>query len=161
MVQPQFIILPAVTLVVIAVTFFCIVKAKRAMKKPSRWSYVEPHWIDSGWGFGSIFSSLAAGVLILATIGTLIPFNPTYWTFNHVHGTVTSVSNRFVNGTGDLSAGDYVLRIDGRPDVYNVQDNRIQGVKIGDPVDLTCTVEWVYAGQDQNNCFIRSWAVNR
>lgn len=154
MLQLQFIIVPTVALCLAVVSAALLVRYFRT-RKPDFVGYTK-----AGLGMAAAFLTTFAGFAILGTLILLIPFSPTYWTYNHVGGTVLSVSNRFVDGTGDLSS-DYVLRIQGQPGVYNVQDNRIQGITIGDPVDLTCTVQWVYAGQDQNNCFIRSWVATR
>lgn len=150
--QLQFVILPIVTLALLGLGF------------PLYWRHRKDrdYGMWSGWQiFTGFWTGMLGLVFLLITFGVMIPFNPTYWTYNHVYGTVSSVSNRFINGTGDLSDVDYVVSLKGMPGVYNVQDNRIQGVKIGGTVDLTCTVQWVYQGQDQNNCFIRSWAVTR
>lgn len=156
MLQLQFIIVPLVALVLVAAAVFAFVMAHRAMSKPSPWVYHNRSWMDSGWSLAAIFGAVFAGVMVVVVLVMFIPFNAKYLTFNHVEGTIQSVSNRFVDGTGDLSS-DFALRLDGEPGVYSVQDSRIQGVKTGDHVDLTCTVEWVYAGEDKNNCFIRSW----
>jgi hypothetical protein len=155
MLQLQFIIVPTAFVVLAAFTWLAFILAARAHKRSS--GRFANDWIDSGWAFGAIMGSIFSGVLLIVTVVILIPFNAKYWTYDHVAGTVASVTNRFVSGTGDLSGGDYVLGIAGQPGVYNVQDDRIQGVNVGGRVDLTCTVQWVYAGQDQNNCFIRSW----
>jgi hypothetical protein len=153
--QLQFIIVPLVALVLAFVAVTLLLRYFKTREVEYRHGNLVSYTKD-GLGVAGVFVSVFAGIAILVTAVLLIPFNPKYWVYEHVDGTVASVSNRFVSGTGDLSS-DYVLRIDGQPGVFNVQDNRIQGVKIGDPVDLTCAVQWVYAGQDQNNCFIRSW----
>lgn len=157
MLQLQFVILPIVTVVLLAVAGLLLWLYFRLRRDTGRWTLIgEKDWTHGGLCLsGSILGSFG-GFALITTLIMMVPFNPTYWTYNHVEGSVASVTNRFVGGTGDLS-GDYVLRLDGESGVFNVQDNRIQGVKIGDHVDLTCTVQWVYAGQDQNNCFIRSW----
>jgi hypothetical protein len=151
MLQLQFIIVPAVTLLFILVTLALII-----IGRIREGSWFSDSWGIHGWGVGAVFTGVVATIMTLVSVVLFIPFNAKYLTFNEVVGKVDTATNRFVSGTGDLS-GDYILRISGQPGVYNVQDDRIQGVKVGDRVDLTCTVEWVYAGQDQNNCFIRSW----
>lgn len=152
MLQLQIIILTIVSVIAILITLALFFMGWRSMKKNGDSGLL----LNSGWSFAGVSVGIGTAMLVISTLVALIPFNATYWTYNHVDGKVSSVSNRFVDGTGDLS-GDFVLKIAGHEGVYNVQDNRIQGVKIGDHVDLTCTVQWVYAGQDQNNCFIRSW----
>lgn len=157
--QLQFIIVPLVALVLAVVAVALLVRYFKTREIQFQHGSTVFYTKD-GLGVSAVFVSVFAGIAILVTAILLVPFSPKYWVYEHVEGTVASVLNRFVSGTGDLS-NDYVLRIDGQPGVFNVQDNRIQGVKIGDPVDLTCTVQWVYAGQDQNNCFIRSWEGTR
>jgi hypothetical protein len=152
--QLQFIILPLVAIAFLA-WWPLFIKEHRKYKAKPRGLYGSEMW--EGWRiFVSCWLGVLGGILAIAVLICMIPFSPKYWTYNHVEGTVSTSSNRFVYGTGNLS-GDIVIGIAGQPGVYNIQDDRIQAAKIGDHVDLTCTVEWVYAGQDQNNCFIRSW----
>jgi len=146
------VILMSVTLPILLVGIALVI----AYYKLRRPDFAEYHTY-MGLGFGAWFTFGAGALLLLGTIGALIPFNPTYWVLTQHTGTISTLSNRFVDGSGDLSGGTYTLTLDGDPTPLVVTDSRILGLEVGQKVDMTCSVEWVYGGADINNCYMRSF----
>lgn len=101
----------------------------------------------------TVFAMLAAFALIIA----LVPFNPSYWFLTQEGGTVATISNRFVEGTGDVSGQTYTMTLEGDATPRVITDSRVLGLATGDHVDLTCSLEWVYGGADRSNCYMRSF----
>lgn len=157
-IQPQFIILPIATLLLIAAGLTFVMLFYRLRTDTGRWKLIHEHdWTHQGFAFAGWLLAGFGGILLIITAILFMPYNGKYLVYNHVQGSVESVSNHFQTGSGDITTSDFVLRLNDHEGVYNVQDDRIAGVKAGTHVDLTCTVQWVYQGQDQNNCFVRSW----
>lgn len=94
--------------------------------------------------------------LLVLTI-SLIPFSPKYWVLTEHTGELASISNRFVEGTGDVSGQTYTLTFVDDPTPRVITDSRILGLEAGDTVSLTCSLEWVYGGADRSNCYMRSF----
>jgi hypothetical protein len=131
--------------------------AEREGKRNPKWSMLtyDKEDLPSYWvrAFATGLAGFVVGIWLIA----LIPFNPAYWILTQHEGTVASISNRFVDGTGDISGGTYTLTLDGDPTPRIVTDSRILSLKVGDRVDLTCSLGWVYGGADTNNCYMRSF----
>jgi flagellar basal body-associated protein FliL len=108
---------------------------------------------DSAAGIITVIAAVIAGIGLLGTLITLVPFNSKYWTVTDQAGTVTSVKTLTVITDSDdaqLSA-NFVVTLDGKQEVI-MDDPRVQNVQVGDDVNLKCTWEWVYAGKDKQNC---------
>lgn len=132
--------------------------AKRAGKRNPNYSYVNNTKDDlpSFWIRG-VAVALAA-IMALVFIISLLPYSPRYWVLTQKTGTIETLSNRFVEGNGDLSGQTYTLTLKGDPTPHVVTDSRVLGLSTGDFVDLTCSLEWVYGGADTSNCYLRSFA---
>jgi hypothetical protein len=131
--------------------------AERKGKKHPEWTYKT--WdrsdLPSFWFKWSAVG--AASFMALVLVISLVPFNPTYWVLTQHQGIIASISNSFVDGTGDISGSTYTLTLEGDRTPRVVVDSRILGLEVGDRVDLTCSLEWVYGGADINNCYLHGF----
>ena len=132
--------------------------AEKKGKRNPRWHYLE--WekdeLPSWWFRGA--ASIIGGLFALGLVASLFPFAPQYWFLTSHTGTVATSSNRFVDGTGDLSGGTYTITLAGDPTPLVVTDSRILALQVGDEVSVTCSLQWVYGGADQNNCYMASFS---
>jgi hypothetical protein len=145
----QFIVLPIVFLVLVGIAgllVFC----------GSRWGD-RSYGMMSGFDFAGVIFGIFAGCVLLVTVISLIPFAPKYWVLTEHNGTIATLSNRFVDGTGDITNTTYTLTLDGENTPLVVNDSRVTGLKVGQNVSLTCSLEWVYGGADRANCYLRSF----
>lgn len=110
-------------------------------KEEARWSFVFP----------------VLTVIVLAVIWSLalIPYNVKYQQSYVTTGTVLSVSDQFVAGTGDASYGERLVTMDSTQHPVIVQNPRILSYKPGDTLSLTCQVSWNYRNADKWTCDIR------
>ena len=161
-IQLHIIILALVTVALIAITLIASVRFKRqwALRKGTRhprYSLLEcdPETLPSWWV--RLFGRILSTILLAAFVSSLFPFNPAYWVLTQHEGTIASISNRFVEGSGDISGRTYTLTLKGDQTPRVVTDPRILGLEVGDWVDLTCSLEWVYGGADRSNCYMRSF----
>jgi hypothetical protein len=114
------------------------------------------NWGLNGFGVTGVFFAVFGVIGLFAGSLIAIPYDAKYWTYYEISGPLTEVSNRFENATGDNpTSGSYPARI-GEQQVV-MEDSRIFNYSIGDDVNLRCSVQWVYQGQDQLNCVIRSY----
>ena len=101
---------------------------------------------------------IPAGVLVFAGLMwalSAIPYRATYLQSYAVTGTVESVSDQFVSGTGDASYGERVVTVAGLPQAFIVDNPRILAFHTGDSIALTCEVGWVYRNSDRWTCDLR------
>jgi len=107
---------------------------------------------------GGIFGVLAVLFIGIGWFVTAIPFNGLYQHYYEVSGRVTSVTNQFQNGTGQLTSGDYVITLAGDSRQYIATDDRLIHSE-GKNVSLACTVAWVDYGNsaDEWDCNFRSF----
>jgi hypothetical protein len=106
--------------------------------------------------FGTIFSWGIALILIITNLCVLFPYQAKYLTYTEHQGIVNTVTNRFNDGTGNLS-GNLILTLKNSTVPLVVTDDRLQSVKVGQYVDLTCSIAFTYGGADETDCFIRSF----
>lgn len=162
MIQLHILILGALSLgfVAFAIPARLIYRRAWSLKKGKRnpnWVYLDyskddlPSWWISG------AATIVGGALALGFVASLIPFAPKYWVLTETRGAIESISNRFVDGSGDISNSTYTLTLEGDPVPRVVTDSRILGLQVGDVVSLTCSLEWVYGGADRSNCYLRSF----
>lgn len=114
------------------------------------------HWyntVDSGWFIVSVLTWVIGGITLICAVCALIPFNAKYWNLYETSGTVQSVSNRFVDASGDLTRG-YLIELDNGQQMV-LSDSRVLNLE-GKKASFTCSYEWVYQSQDRLNCTIRS-----
>lgn len=156
--QLHIIILPIVTLLLLAVGGALIFTYYKVRKDSGRWRSIHQEDWSHEWlaGLGWILSGFGA-LLLLATAIALIPFNSSYWVLTQHDGAIASMSNRFVEGSGDITSQVFTITLDGESAPLVVDDSRIVGLQVGDDVSLTCALEWVYGGADQQNCYLRSF----
>lgn len=110
----------------------------------------------NGIGITGILFLVAGGIGLLIGGIFAVPYDAKYWSYYEVSGPLNEVSNRFENATGDSSSGaSYPARIGDLQVV--MYDSRIFNYSVGDEVNLRCSVKWIYQGQDQLNCVIRSY----
>lgn len=104
---------------------------------------------------GIFFSGIVMGIItalilvVSAVVWFIIPsVNKVNYT---ITGEITSVTNSFKDGTGDVTGSGYAFRIDSTTDVLWTTDARIQAM-VGEKVDLVCTREWIARASDYWNC---------
>lgn len=120
----------------------------------SVWQYrkeIKVYWLDGAWSYLTIIFGALAGVITVIMLFVLVPYQPKYWQVYSVSGHVESVSNTFVQGGGDLSIGDFAVKLDSLANPVVVSNSRILTMK-GDTVRMLCTEEWVPYGTVQINC---------
>jgi len=156
------IILPIATLILIVALAIAHYRFKRtwATKKGKRdpkytaLTY-DPDCLPSWWVRGVLL--IFTPILVVVTLIALVPFAPKYWVLTEHNGTIATLSNRFVGGTGDVTNTTYTLTLDGEDTPLVVDDSRVTGLKVGQDVSLTCSLGWVYGGADRANCYLRSF----
>lgn len=106
----------------------------------------------AGW-FTFGFGVIAAGVFAL----TLIPFQPKYWDWYVVEAHVEKVTNKFTDGSGDITTS-YVLNLAGSNVPVVSNDQRASQIE-GKDVTLLCNVSWIDFGNsaDQWTCSIKEY----
>jgi len=105
-----------------------------------------------GVEFGTAIAAMFAGIMIIAMVIALIPFDGKYHHIYRVSGTVESVSNVLSESGGDLTRKP-VVKLNSASQPVVIEDPRAVELT-GRDVDLTCTVEWVYQAMDRYNCSI-------
>lgn len=143
MIRLELIILPLVLIPLVAALWFGIWHGRK-YREYDMWS---------GTGVvltvvGGAFAAVAAAALVIC----LIPFQPHYWFYEEHAGQIESISNRFIDASGDLSAGTYVLSVGGASLV--VEDPRVLNYAVGDDISLNCLPTWVYGAADRIYCNI-------
>lgn len=160
MLQMHLIILPAVTLILVAALITAHYRFKRTWaarkgKRNPRWSPLDYTKDDlPSWWVRNVLL-LFTPFLVIVTAILLFPFQPKYWLLTEHTGTIATLSNRFAAGSGDLKT--YTLTLKGENAPLVVNDSRITGLGIGQHVSLTCSLQWVYGGADITNCYLRSF----
>lgn len=99
---------------------------------------------------GAIFGWILAAVGGLVFILYSIPFGH-YMNHYSVEGTVESVTNTFVEGSGEITSSPVVVLEEGL--VLAVSDPRVLTLE-GEDIRFTCSVEWVQNASDRYNCTI-------
>jgi dolichol kinase len=145
MLQLQFIITPIIFAVLASASIACALIGRRTSRRD--------RWLGGDWTFGATAVGAAAAVTLLALLIMLIPFDGKYFMINERTGTVATVSNQFVNGTGDSTSQSFIVTLEGNKTPYELTDNRAS-VLDGKDVTLVCTTEFVYMGADRENCVI-------
>lgn len=151
MIRIELIILPSVALAAIVAAFLFHWLARRWVDRKQPRPFYHDRPSDSGWFLGAIFSWIIAGVLLPVTLVAAFPLSPHYWFYEQKSGQIESLSNRFVDASGDLSSS-YVITLDGKPLV--VEDQRILTYEVGDSITLNCLPTWVYGAADRYYCNI-------
>jgi hypothetical protein len=149
MLQLPVFILPGVFLVGVAILAFGIIILRRY-----GWDAIEAPFYSL---LSVIFGGLVSVLILVLMAVSFFPYQGKYLVITQHSGTINSISNRFVDASGDVSDGVYVVKLDGDRTPYVVQDARVLSVKTGDKVDLACTLTYVYAGADRTDCYIASY----
>lgn len=135
-IMPQFIVVPIVTVVLAVLAYFFI------------WP-IDAKFGDHGFHntymggpriFGLIFAAGAAVMLIISVV-MLIPFDSKYHVYHRLSGVIHVDTNTFDNGSGELTEGLVVYRVDGYENQIGSSDARLITLE-GQNVDLTCSLEW-------------------
>lgn len=108
----------------------------------------------SGWGLPTILTGLF--LLVGVVLGAIFafPYNAHYWKLYSVEGKLTNISSSF-QSSGKSISNYYVLTLSGHNEYFVTENPRILDLK-GDTVDLVCHANYVYQGQDNYDCNIRS-----
>lgn len=106
----------------------------------------------SGFMLGTIMFGIVGGIGIVVSIVLLIPFDEKYHHFYRLSGVIHIESNRFDDGTGDITRV-LVGYVDGYDDPVLLDDSRLMTYD-GQNVDLTCTIAWEPYGLDKTICSI-------
>jgi hypothetical protein len=157
---PLFIILNLFALAMFAFLFVVVLRAVK-IRKAEKAERDERGYVSVG-GAGSIrrrfeipliSTSVPVGVMVLALLIALIPFNSKYWFITPESGTVTNIQTQTVLTDEDATqlTPQFVVTLDEDTEVI-MNDPRIQNVKVGDELNLNCSWEFVYAGADKQNC---------
>lgn len=161
-IQLHIIILGIMTLFLTTTVVFASRRFRRSWQqregtKHPRFTYInwEKEDLPSYWARG--VGICLAVVIFAAFVVSLAPFQPRYWVLSEQSGVIASISNRFNDGSGDLSGDTYTVTLEGDSTPRVVTDSRILGLHSGDQVDMTCSLEWVYGGADRSNCYLRSF----
>lgn len=109
--------------------------------------------MTNGYFFASMMASILASAAIVGIIiASLIPADAKYKAVYSVSGTISDIHQQFTDGTGSL-VSDYIVRINGNPQQYIVNDPRLTSLKTGDHVNMWCTWQWNQGySADQINC---------
>jgi len=158
MLQLQFIILPIVAGVLLIVGLGLVITWHQIRKDSGRYKIINQRdWNHEWMQFTGWLISVFGGLAFVALVICLVPFQPKYWVLTEHNGSIATISNRFVDGTGDITESTYTLTLDGEDTPLVVSDSRITGLKVGQQVSLTCSLGWVYGGADVTNCYLRSF----
>lgn len=103
----------------------------------------------AGFGFGMVAVFVGIGWFAAA-----FPFDSKYYPLYSVSGKIETISNGFVDGSGDSTFLSYVVTLEGDDRPYRIDDPRITTLD-GKDVELLCTIGWVYQGADKWSCDIR------
>ena len=68
-------------------------------------------------------------------------------------GTILSATNTFVEGTGNLTGGTYVVELDSTDELLLTGSARIQNM-VGEEVTLICTRQWEPRTRDYWYCLL-------
>lgn len=101
-----------------------------------------------GW-----FSSFGVVVMVVGFAVALFPYQPKYWQMYEVDSTVESVTNTFLDSSGEVSSVP-IVQLEGVDRPVEVNDPRILNLN-GQGVVFTCTMGWHYQAADTYKCKIR------
>ena len=101
-----------------------------------------------GW-----FSSFGVVVMVVGFAVALFPYQPKYWQMYEVDSTVESVTNTFLDSSGEVSSVP-IVQLTGVDRPVEVKDPRVLNLK-GRDVSFTCTMHWHYQAADTYKCKIR------
>ena len=146
--MPHLWIVLVVALLIIAGGFAFLIAAKRTWRRGTYNDGVT----ESGYFIGAVLSWVFGTLTLITAVALFIPFDGRYHQFFHASGEVISVTNSFIESSGDLSSVPIVV-VDGLSYPVSVDDQRILKMQ-GEVVDLTCAISWVPYGRDRINCFI-------
>lgn len=107
-----------------------------------------------GWGITAFGAAFVAAFVGIFWFFAAIPFDGKYYPLYSVSGTVETISNGFVDGSGDSTFLSYVVTLEGDERPYLIDDPRITTLD-GQEIELLCTIGWVYQGADKWTCDIR------
>lgn len=112
----------------------------------------------SEWSIVKVIILFFSGVAVMGSIISTFPYSPKYWTITNYSGEIQSVESLAtdVSDDGTTLTGSFVIEFDGLDEPVITYDQRVLTYEKGDPIDLACTVEFIYAGQDKINCVVNS-----
>lgn len=102
-----------------------------------------------GW-----FSSFGVVVMVVGFAVAMFPYQPKYWQMYEVDTTVESVTNTFVDSSGDIASVP-IVQLTGVDRPVEVKDPRVLNLK-GRDVSFACTMHWHYQAADTYQCKIRN-----
>lgn len=139
------IIVPLVTVVLLAVG------VPLAVLGATKW---RDKYIDMWHGAGvvGLIIAILGGIAGLVWVVLLAPFQSQYHHWYSANGEVTSVTNVFEGGSGEMSPG-YVVEVDSVEQPLLFTDPRVLRSQ-GEHLTITCSLEWVPSGADRLNCWI-------
>ena len=83
------------------------------------------------------------------------PSDSKCWGVYSVSGIVESVSNGFIDGDGEVTYANYVVKFEGDDRPYRFDDPRITSLE-GQEIEAACTVSYTHLAADKWSCDIRS-----
>ena len=102
-----------------------------------------------GW-----FAVVIGAIVAVVSIFLFMPYDIKYHQFYRVSGTIETVSNKFIDGSGELT-GRTVIYLEGDDTPYVTSSSRLTSLQ-GADVDLTCTIAWEPYGLDTIYCGLAS-----
>lgn len=102
----------------------------------------------------AICAGICAGIAIILGAIFAFPYNIRYLHLYSVQGQLTNVSTSVQSSDKSIS-NYYVLTLSGHNEYFVTENPRILDLK-GRDVDLVCHANYVYEGQDNYDCNIRS-----
>lgn len=116
------------------------------------WFFGFERWFNGydGWAIVGVVWWVLAGILAVVTVFLWMPFDGKYHHFYRLEGTVTEVTNSFVDGSGEITVRP-VFYVDTYDEPIISNTSRINGLEGADVV-LTCTIAWNPYSLDVTNC---------
>lgn len=140
-VQPQFWIIPVICIGALLLGCLFVFVLERVF------------YGSGGWEIGGGVFWIIGLIMAVVWGGISIPFDSKYHVMYKLSGTVDSVTNTLDSGGNGNRTLTPVVNLSGYPDPIQMSDSRIVTLK-GHPVELICTIGWVYQGLDVTHCNI-------
>lgn len=110
-------------------------------------------WRQSeGWAYTAGSVGVVALIGVIFWVAAAVPFTPRYWQDYRVTGTILSVSNTWTEDGGDM-ARTPVVTLDTVDRPLVIDDPRAITLE-GQPVTLTCAIDWNFRAADTYVCRI-------